>query len=118
MKIIKPLHITFIFAMLVTTVFAQTSKELQEEITKVESGLIPPVRFEGESSWDIVSRMKFYDVPGVSIAVIKNSKVIWSKTYGYADLESKTAVSANTLFQVASMKTSKCLCCVEGSRAR
>jgi CubicO group peptidase (beta-lactamase class C family) len=103
MKIIKPLHITFIFAMLVTTVFAQTSKELQEEITKVESGLIPPVRFEGESSWDIVSRMKFYDVPGVSIAVIKNSKVIWSKTYGYADLESKTAVSANTLFQVASM---------------
>lgn len=103
MKIIKPLHITFIFVMLVTTVFAQTSKELQEEITKVESGLIPPVRFEGESSWDIVSRMKFYDVPGVSIAVIKNSKVIWSKTYGYADLESKTAVSANTLFQVASM---------------
>lgn len=103
MKIIKPLYITFIFGMLVRTASAQVDRQLQESISKVESGLIPPVRFEGEPSWDIVSRMKFYHVPGVSIAVIKNSKVIWSKTYGYADVESKSPVTSKTMFQVASM---------------
>jgi CubicO group peptidase (beta-lactamase class C family) len=47
--------------------------------------------------------MEFYQVPGVSIAVIKDSEVLWSKTYGFADRDSKTPVRSNTLFQVASM---------------
>lgn len=89
--------------MLVGNASAQTHMTIQEGISMVEAGLIPPVRFEGEASWDIVSRMQFYNVPGVSIAVIKDSKVIWSKTYGYADLDSKTPVTSKTLFQVASM---------------
>ncbi|MEN5057497.1 serine hydrolase [Sphingobacterium kitahiroshimense] len=103
MMIIKPLSLTIILGMLVGTASAQTHMTIQEGISKVEAGLIPPVRFEGETSWDIVSRMQFYNVPGVSIAVIKDSKVIWSKTYGYADLDSKTPVTSKTLFQVASM---------------
>lgn len=76
MMIIKPLSLTIILGMLVGTASAQTHMTIQEGISKVEAGLIPPVRFEGEASWDIVSRMQFYNVPGVSIAVIKDSKVI------------------------------------------
>jgi len=103
MKIIKSLPIALIFGLTVSTACAQTESQLQKEISGVESGLIPPVRFEGEQSWDIASRMKFYNIPGVSIAVIRDSKVIWSKTYGVVDLESKAPVTAKTLFQVASM---------------
>jgi len=78
MKIIKSLQIAFIFGLTVSTACAQTDSQLQKEISDVESGLIPPVRFAGERSWDIASPMKFYNIPGVSMAVIKDSKVIWS----------------------------------------
>ena len=99
----KALPITGIFAILVSTAFAQTAHQKINLISHVESSLIPPVRFEGEPTWNIISRMEFYQIPGVSIAVIKNSEVLWSKTYGFADLDSKTPVRSNTLFQVASM---------------
>ncbi|MDF2475432.1 MAG: hypothetical protein K0S24_915 [Sphingobacterium sp.] len=102
MKIIKPIYIT-LFALIMSEAPAQTTSHLQKEISNVESALIPPVRFAGEPAWDITSRMKFYHIPGVSIAVIKDSKVRWSKTYGVVDLESKAPVTTNTLFQVASM---------------
>lgn len=77
MKIIKPLHITFVFTLLVSKNFAQSADQLQKEISSVESSLIPPVRFEGETAWDIHSRMAFYAIPSVSIAIIKDYKVRW-----------------------------------------
>lgn len=82
---------------------AQTTPQINHEISKVEAGLMPAVRFQGESLWTLEARMKHYNVPGVSIAVIKNSKVIWTKTYGFADVESKIPVNSKTLFQAASM---------------
>ncbi|MBV8325200.1 serine hydrolase [Chryseobacterium sp.] len=86
-----------------TPISAQVKSEINKKISEVESGLMPGTRFEGEALWTLASRMKYYNVPGLSIAVIKNSKVIWSKTYGFADVESKTPVTSKTLFQAASM---------------
>ncbi|MEY8759013.1 serine hydrolase domain-containing protein [Chryseobacterium tongliaoense] len=103
MKVTTPFYIALLFGIISNPLSAQTDTQLKNEISKVESGLLPPVRFVGGPSWNIESRMKYYNVPGVSIAVIKDSKVIWSKTYGLADVESKTPVTAKTLFQVASM---------------
>jgi len=103
MNIIKALPMVAILAIVVSTVSAQTGQQWKNNIAQVESSLIPPVRFEGEPAWNIRSRMEFYGVPGVSIAVIKDSKVLWTKAYGFADLESKTPVTQNTLFQLASM---------------
>lgn len=103
MKTKTPCYIALIIGMMYIPVSAQTKEQLKKEISKVEAGLMPVVRFKGETPWTIESRMKHYNVPGVSIAVIKNSKVIWSKTYGFADVESKTPVNAQTLFQAASM---------------
>ncbi|MFP3590348.1 serine hydrolase [Chryseobacterium sp. SIMBA_038] len=103
MKAKTPFYIALVFGMMATPFSAQTDSQLKNEISKVESGLMPVVRFEGEPLWTLESRMKYYNVPGVSISVIKNSKVIWSKTYGFADVESKTPVNSNTLFQAASM---------------
>lgn len=36
-------------------------------------GLLPSVRFVGDSVWTMAARMKHYGVPGVSIAVIYHS---------------------------------------------
>lgn len=103
MKTKTPLYTALIVGMTIVPLHAQTKSQLNAEISKVEAGLIPAVRFQGEPLWTVESRMKHYNVPGVSIAVIKDSKVIWTKTYGFADVESKTPVNAQTLFQAASM---------------
>jgi CubicO group peptidase (beta-lactamase class C family) len=84
-------------------ILAQTDNKTKAEIRKVESGLIPPVRFEGDSAWTIEGRMKHYGVPGLSIAVIKDSKIIWIKSYGVTDRETKLPVTSRTLFQAASI---------------
>ncbi|WES98388.1 beta-lactamase family protein [Chryseobacterium arthrosphaerae] len=103
MKAKTPFYIAIVMGILGNPLSAQNKSETDREIAKVESGLMPVTRFEGEKLWTLVSRMKHYNVPGVSIAVIKNSKVIWSKTYGLADVESNIPVNSRTLFQAASM---------------
>jgi len=103
MKTKTPFYTALIIGMTYLPVSAQTKSQLNSEISKVEAGLMPAVRFQGDALWTLESRMKHYNIPGVSIAVIKNSKVIWSKAYGFADVESKVPVNTQTLFQAASM---------------
>ncbi|MBL1222549.1 serine hydrolase [Chryseobacterium sp. L7] len=103
MKIKTSFYTLLIIGALSTSLSAQTQSQLKAQISKVEAGLMPAVRFQGEPVWTLQSRMKHYNIPGVSIAVIKNSKVIWAKSYGFADVESKTPVNTQTLFQAASM---------------
>ncbi|MCX2454261.1 serine hydrolase [Pedobacter sp. PLR] len=94
----------FLIASLSTQqLFAQSDPKTKALIKKVESGLIPAVRFEGDSVWTIESRMKHYGVPGLSIAVIKNSKIAYIKSYGITDKTSKVPVTDQTLFQAASI---------------
>lgn len=56
----------FLLANLVSggRLFAQSDSDTQSQLKKVESGLVPPVRFEGDSVWTIEGRMKHYGVPG------------------------------------------------------
>jgi len=44
-----------------------------------------------------------FRVPGVSIAVVKDFKIEWAKGYGLADAETGAPVTADTLFQAASI---------------
>ncbi len=43
-----------------------------------------------------------WNIPGVSIAIIKNGKVILSKGYGVKDVDTKEPVDENTLFMIGS----------------
>ena len=47
--------------------------------------------------------MKQFNVPGVSIAVIKDFKIEWARGYGVADVETGAPVTADTMFQAASI---------------
>ncbi|MBD0257080.1 MAG: beta-lactamase family protein [Cytophagales bacterium] len=82
---------------------AQSPLKTKERIKQVETGLVPPIRFTGDSLWNLRERMKHYRVPGMSIAVIENFKIVWVKSYGVKDLESKEPVTGQTLFQAASI---------------
>src|ERR1700734_1187041 len=83
---------------------AQNSQEDQKDIIhRVETSLCPQVHIIGDSIWSIEERMKYYGVPGVSIAVIHDFKISWSKAWGIMDRESKEPVKSNTLFQAGSI---------------
>lgn len=74
--------------------------DLNTRIQRVEQGLRPlnasPV------AWNLAERMKFYKVPGVSIAVINGGKIEWARGYGVVS-EGGKAVDSETLFQAASI---------------
>ncbi|TSE05853.1 serine hydrolase [Aquimarina algiphila] len=72
-------------------------------IKMVETGLGHPVHIEGDSTWTIEERMEHYGVPGVSIAVIKDYKIEWVKSYGIVDKENAKPVTSQTLFQAGSI---------------
>jgi CubicO group peptidase (beta-lactamase class C family) len=42
-------------------------------------------------------------IPGLAIALVRGTEIVWSKGYGYADLENKVAVTPGTAFRVASV---------------
>ena len=50
--------------------------------------------------------MKEWKVPGVAIAVVQDSKVIYAKGYGYRDVEKKLPVTTGTLFPIGSITKS------------
>ncbi|MDH7444807.1 serine hydrolase domain-containing protein [Aquimarina sp. 2201CG14-23] len=54
----------------------------------------------------ITSRMDSLKIPGLSIAVINDSKVVYHKTFGYANLEKKLPVTNKTMFEGASISKS------------
>lgn len=54
----------------------------------------------------ITQRMATYNIPGYTIAIIKNGQVVFQKCYGYADLERRIPVTDNTVFGLASVTKS------------
>jgi len=44
-----------------------------------------------------------HKVPGVAVAITKNGRLVYSRAFGYADVESKTAVEPTSLFRIASI---------------
>ncbi len=89
--------------------FGQAKKE-QSKIQTVENGLTETKQVVFADSitpkYNILDRMKFYNVPSVSIAVINNGKIEWAKAYGYADIEAKRLANTTTLYQAASISKS------------
>lgn len=77
---------------------------IDKEIAAIENGLLPAVQLAGkEETYSLADRMEFYKVRGLSIAVVKDGEIHWSKGYGVANAENDKKVDANTLFQAGSI---------------
>lgn len=65
----------------------------------------PPVKQEDISSLDskVSQWLTQNNMPGLSLAVSKNGKLVYSKGYGVADQESGTAVTTESEFRIASV---------------
>jgi CubicO group peptidase (beta-lactamase class C family) len=85
---------------------ASAPAALQEErIQKIEATAVdipmgekePPVRLS------LAQLMELYKVPGLSIAVIDDFKIVWAKGYGTIGTGSSAPVTTRTLFQAGSI---------------
>ncbi len=101
----KKIYFIIFSISLISNCFAQKDNEILSEIIAIENGLVKNIQIKGDSiqKFNIQERMDFYKVPGVSIAIVENGKIKWTKGYGYANTESGTKVDANTLFQAGSI---------------
>ncbi len=84
---------------------ASTAPSAQSEapalIARIEAAQVPDRQgFDGLTLPQVMTRL---NVPGVSIAVVKDFQVHWAKAYGVADVTTSRLVETSTRFQAASI---------------
>lgn len=58
---------------------------------------------EAQPKTTLIQRMADENVPGLSIAVLKNGEIVWAKGFGIANTKTKRPVNEHTLFQAGSI---------------
>jgi CubicO group peptidase (beta-lactamase class C family) len=90
--------------LLLCTAFALAQPQKQK-LAPPSSATSPAAKLQGLD--DLAARaMKEWKVPGVTIAVVQDGKVIYAKGFGYRDLEKKLPVTTGTLFPIGSVTKS------------
>ncbi|WP_197429417.1 serine hydrolase domain-containing protein [Flavobacterium rakeshii] len=77
--------------------------------------LLPFIAFSQNNFKAIDSVLSVYDqgvVPGVSVSIAKNGKVLYSRNVGYADVEANKKIDDKTLFCMASVSKQFTAACV------
>ena len=79
--------------------------EPNDRIERIEAAISPTFTIRGEAleAPSLAERMAELGVPGVSIAVLNESRVEWTRGYGMADTATGRPVTPETLFQAASI---------------
>jgi len=72
-----------------------------KRIAGTEHGLMRAVYLKGlkAEKLTLADRMRFYQVPGVSIAVIDKNAIEWSRIYGEKDIQTRQPLTSDTMFQ-------------------
>jgi len=75
------------------------------KISMVENGLLPGISFSGveQQGYNILERMHHYNVPAISIAVIDDGKIVWSKAFGNKEVGTDKKISEESIFQMGSV---------------
>src|SRR5215469_9349106 len=77
-------------------------------LDRIVNRLLPAAIIKGQPLpfMRLPERMKYYNVPEVSIAFFDHGKVAWARGYGIADRATNSPVNPDTLFQAASISKS------------
>ena len=98
------LFLLLVAAAAVVSVSARDARQQDEAasiIARIEARQVPNRQgFDGLTLQEVMQRLR---VPGVSVAVIRDFAIHWTKCYGTADVATGRTVEANTAFQAASI---------------
>jgi CubicO group peptidase (beta-lactamase class C family) len=82
-----------------------SSAATEERIHRVENG-IPPIPLGPDQpplQFTLQQLMDVLKVPGLSVAVVDDFKIVWAKPYGVTEAGTTNPVTTTTLFQAASI---------------
>lgn len=100
--------VMFLMALLMTSCLATGAGHLSQSKSReneVETNIRVPVVIKNRPAQrhSLIERMKYFETPGVSVAVIEHGKIAWSKGYGLRENGKNEKVDTKTVFQAASM---------------
>jgi len=91
----------------------RSTSNIEQRINRVENNLIEfefssaanlfqPDSVQLANTKTLAERMEHYKTPGVSVAVVNNNQIEWSKAYGVMDKNTGEPVTTETIFEAAS----------------
>jgi CubicO group peptidase (beta-lactamase class C family) len=84
---------------------AGSQPALDQRIARIESHLLPGIIVKGAplQNTSIAERMRVFNTPGVSVAVVNGGVIEWARGYGVQEAGGTVPVTAHTRFQAASI---------------
>ncbi|WP_160717704.1 serine hydrolase domain-containing protein [Chitinophaga solisilvae] len=79
-------------------------------LSKLGTGTLPDTVAVPQVDKAVKTFMEKYNVPGVSVAVTRNGKLVYARGYGFADTAARQRVTPGSRFRIASV--SKCITAV------
>ena len=92
-------HLSIFIALLFLSVQSCTGQSFEQHI-KIEKSAHS---FNRKVDSIVAKKMNTYHIPGLSIGIIKNDSILFSKGYGIKSINTKEIVSTNTNFHTASI---------------
>ena len=77
---------------------------VNDNIKLVEENL--STKITDSTKWTLKSRLQYYNIHGLSLAVVHDYQIEWAKSYGYANTNDDQLVTTETLFQAGSVSKS------------
>jgi CubicO group peptidase (beta-lactamase class C family) len=90
----------------------RNKSNIKQRINRIENGLIELESFarifDPDSSQlanpkTLAERMEHYKIPGLSIAVVNNNEIEWTKAYGIMNVNTGAPVTTETIFEAGSV---------------
>lgn len=112
LKLLKKIFFAVIGLVILIGLCAQFALFYSEQIDLVDGEGIPNCTSDFDSKYStqiensrliLKSMMKVCDLPALSVAVSKNSKLIWSEAFGFSNLESKSPACPKSIFRIGSV---------------
>jgi len=94
--------IAFLLIFLLASCIRIQETTFERKIKRVEQGLLPDLSDPPWKRMNLVDRMAYYKVPGVSIAIINDFQIEWTKGYGVLEAGKDQPVTTDTIFQPGS----------------
>ncbi|WP_020480434.1 serine hydrolase domain-containing protein [Sandarakinorhabdus sp. AAP62] len=91
----------FVLAVILAHGVPASADAISDQIARVEGPQSP--NRQGTDAFTIQQLIERFKVPGISVTVIQDFKIHWTKSYGVADVETGATINEDTLFQAGSM---------------
>jgi serine beta-lactamase-like protein LACTB, mitochondrial len=87
----------FILWLLLVVIFSSTALGQRKDLTPAQRAAVKKA---------VSAFIKDKEVPGVGVAIVTDGALVWSKGFGFADLENRAPATSSTLFRLGSISKS------------